>query len=319
MVIAYGPPTAPSYFGELAIELGYKAHNTGVGDLASEKAVGLHQAGERKRDLRPISKRSSRTPSGSSRRRATGATPTGAPSGTYTDHRGWGRRRSSSPQEQRADLDFVGTREPPSRRRPPPFAQQVRPLATRDRRTRFRQPRRDARYTARLLIGCPDRPGIVAAVSGFLFEHGAKSSPPISSPPIRGWRFFLRTEFFLESRRPERARGLRASFAREVAERLAMDWGSAGPGQRRGLAILVSRHDHCLLDLLWRWRRGELDAELVAVIPTIPTSSTRYASPGVPFHHVPVEQGPKEQAEAPMLAAPGGDADLSCWRATCRS
>ena len=139
-------------------------------------------------------------------------------------------------------------------------------------------------YTARLLIGCPDRPGIVAAVSGFLFEQGANivSSQQYSTDPIGG-RFFLRTEFFLPA--PHRRRRLRESirdgpvgscasaacaFAAEVAARFAMDWQIRWPGQRRRIAILVSRHDHCLVELLWRWRRGELDAEIVAVISNHP-------------------------------------------------
>ena len=121
-------------------------------------------------------------------------------------------------------------------------------------------------YTARLLIGCPDRPGIVAAVSTFLFERGANivSSHQYSSDAIGG-RFFLRTELFLEqlsSGAGARER-FAQEFAREVAERFQMDWEIRWWGERRRVAILVSRHDHCLFDLLWRWRRGELEGEMV--------------------------------------------------------
>ena len=84
-----------------------------------------------------------------------------------------------------------------------------------------------AAYTARLLVCCADRPGIVAAVSGFLFEQGANivSSEQYSTDPTGG-RFFLRTEFFLDRpARPERARApARTRFAAEVAARFAMDW-----------------------------------------------------------------------------------------------
>jgi len=80
-----------------------------------------------------------------------------------------------------------------------------------------------------------------------------------------------------------------------------MEWEVRWWGQRRRLAILVSRHDHCLLDLLWRMRRGELDAEIVGVISNHPDLERETLAAGVPFHHVPVEQGAMRQAEARML------------------
>jgi formyltetrahydrofolate deformylase len=165
------------------------------------------------------------------------------------------------------------------------------------------------RYTARLLIACPDRPGIVAAVSSFLFERGANivSSHQYSSDPTGG-RFFLRTEFFLEPH-VDRAR-LQASFQAEVGERFGMDWEIRWWGQRRRIAILVSRYDHCLLDLLWRWRRGELEADIVAVISNHPDLREETLAAGVPFHHVPVQAAAKERAEASMLALLDGNADL---------
>jgi formyltetrahydrofolate deformylase len=164
------------------------------------------------------------------------------------------------------------------------------------------------RYTARLLIGCADRPGIVAAVSGFLFERGANivSSHQYSTDPSGG-RFFLRTEFFLED--PEREL-FQENFEAEVAGRFEMDWHIRWWGERQRLAILVSRHDHCLFDLLWRWRRGELDAEIVAVISNHRDLEDETVAAGVAFHHVPVEQGGKERAEAAMLGLLQGNADL---------
>jgi formyltetrahydrofolate deformylase len=165
------------------------------------------------------------------------------------------------------------------------------------------------RYTARLLIGCPDRPGIVAAVSGFLFEQGANivSSNQYSTGPSGG-RFFLRTEFFLADAHERDA--FAAAFAERVAERLGMDWEIRWWGERRRLAILVSRHDHCLQELLWRWRRGELDAEIVAVVSNHPDLEPEARAAGVPFHHVPVEQGRKEAAEAELLGLLEGRAEL---------
>ncbi len=186
------------------------------------------------------------------------------------------------------------------------------------------------RYTARLLIGCADQPGIVAAVSGFLFERGANivSSHQYSSDPTGG-RFFLRTEFFLEmapgrsaTRAPGRheetaqlqseqaRRRLEQDFDAAVGGRFGMDWEIRWWGERRRIAILVSRHDHCLLELLWRWRRGELDAEIVAVISNHDDLREEAVAAGVPYHHVPVAKGQKGQAEAAILELLDGNAEL---------
>ena len=166
-----------------------------------------------------------------------------------------------------------------------------------------------ARYTARLLIGCADRPGIVAAVSGFLFARGANivSSHQYSSD-ASGGRFFMRTEFFLE---PDVGRSwFQTSFEAEVAGRFEMDWRIRWWGERQRVAILVSRQDHCLHDLLWRWRRGELDAEIVAVISNHRELRAGTVAAGVPFYHVPVEQGAKEEAEVALLDLLSCNAEL---------
>jgi formyltetrahydrofolate deformylase len=175
--------------------------------------------------------------------------------------------------------------------------------------------RETPRYTARLLVGCADRPGIIAAVSGFLFEQGANivSSHQYSSDPTGG-RFFLRTEFYLEgladrSQVAGRER-LKERFNAEVASRFEMDWEIRWWGERRRIAILVSRHDHCLVDLLWRWRRGELDAEIVMVISNHRDLREETLAAGVDYHHVPVGKGQKEQAEEAMLALLETNADL---------
>jgi formyltetrahydrofolate deformylase len=168
-------------------------------------------------------------------------------------------------------------------------------------------------YTARLLIGCPDRPGVVAAVSSFLFEQGANivSSHQYSSDPSGG-RFFLRMEFFLDGvhESPEERERLREAFARDVAGSFRMDWELRFWGQRRRAAILVSRHDHCLVDLLWRWRRGELDAEVVAVLSNHLDLEPEVRAAGIPFHYVPVARGHKAQAEERMLELLQGHVDV---------
>jgi formyltetrahydrofolate deformylase len=169
------------------------------------------------------------------------------------------------------------------------------------------------RYTARLLVACADRPGIVAAVSGFLFELGANivSSHQYSTDPTGGG-FFLRTEFFLPGalEAPQWRERLRERFGAEVAERFQMEWELRFWGHRRRMAILVSRRDHCLVDLLWRWRRGELHAEVAGVISNHPDLGGEAQTAGVPFHHVPVERDGKSQAEERMLELLVGRVDV---------
>jgi formyltetrahydrofolate deformylase len=172
------------------------------------------------------------------------------------------------------------------------------------------------RYTARLLIGCADQPGIVAAVSGFLLEQGANivSSHQYSTDPTGG-RFFMRTEFFLHelgvlADALELRRRFEELFAAEVADGLGMDWEIRYWGERRRIAILVSRHDHCLLDLLWRWRRGELDGDVVVVISNHEDLRRETEAAGVPFHHVAVHADSKPEAEAAILDLLAGRADL---------
>ena len=171
-------------------------------------------------------------------------------------------------------------------------------------------PQETPRYTARLLIDCADQPGIVAAVSSFLFERGANivSSDQYSSDPIGG-RFYLRTEFFLEGLAEQRERFTQA-FEAEVARRFAMDWKVRWWGERQRVAILVSRYDHCLVDLLWRWRRGELDGDVVAVVSNHADLADEAAAAGVPFHHVPVAAEKKREAEVGMLEILRGEVDL---------
>jgi formyltetrahydrofolate deformylase len=99
-------------------------------------------------------------------------------------------------------------------------------------------------------------------------------------------------------------------FAETVAEPLRMDYTFAEASDRKRVAIMVSREDHCLSDLLWRWRSGELGAKIAAVVSNHPDHADQVASLGLPFHHVPVEPDSKEEAEARMLELLGGKIDL---------
>ena len=91
-------------------------------------------------------------------------------------------------------------------------------------------------------------------------------------------------------------------FEEEVAGPLEMDHRFEESSERKRVAIMVSREDHCLTDLLWRWRSGELGAaHIAAVISNHPDHADQVAALGVPFHHVPVEAGAKEEAERRAL------------------
>jgi formyltetrahydrofolate deformylase len=166
-----------------------------------------------------------------------------------------------------------------------------------------------ADHTARLLISCPDGPGIVAAVSRFLFDEGANivSSDQHSTGAEHG-TFFMRCAFFLPAIEQQPA-AFEGRFA-ALAERFAMSWRIAYAHRRRRVALLASRDDHCLLDLLWRQRRGELQMDVIAVISNHEDAREEVESMGVSFVHIPVTRESKAEAEAQALAMLAGEAEL---------
>jgi formyltetrahydrofolate deformylase len=166
----------------------------------------------------------------------------------------------------------------------------------------------DTPAITRLLVRCADRPGIVSAVSSFLFDTGANivRSDQYTNDP-QGGAFFLRMEFTL----PDGARaGLEERFGAAVGEPFAMDWRMWDAAERKRVAILVSRYEHCLLDLLWRWRRGELEGEVVMVASNHDDARADVDAFGIPYHHVPVEKGRKQESEERLLELLGGACDV---------
>lgn len=155
--------------------------------------------------------------------------------------------------------------------------------------------------TARLLISCPDKPGIVAAVSQFLYSHGANvlDSSQHSTDPTGG-TFFMRMAFYLEDLDVTRKQFERA-FAEVVAKPFAMDWRVSYADVPPRMAILVSKYDHCLLELLWRWRSGDVALEIPTVISNHDDLRGLCESFGVPFVHLPVTKETKPQQEAEMM------------------
>jgi formyltetrahydrofolate deformylase len=162
----------------------------------------------------------------------------------------------------------------------------------------------------RLLVSCPDRPGIVAAVSQFLYEHGANiiESDQYSTDP-EGGAFFLRTVFHragLAAMRDD----LERRFAAEVGRPFAMDWSFTDAGVPKRAALMVSRYDHCLLDLLWRARRDELDLDVGLVISNHADLADEVRAFGVPYVHIPVTADSKAEAERRQLELLTANFDL---------
>jgi formyltetrahydrofolate deformylase len=152
--------------------------------------------------------------------------------------------------------------------------------------------------TSRLLLACPDRPGLIARVSGFLAESGLNIVDVDQHSSAEG-RFFMRMVFDHVPNGERDALELR--FAREIGEPFEMDFEFHETGRTKRVAIMVSREDHCLSDLLWRWRNGDLGGELVSVISNHPDHANQAEAVGVPFHHVPVEPATKAEAEQQIL------------------
>lgn len=163
--------------------------------------------------------------------------------------------------------------------------------------------------TARLLITCPDRPGIVAAVSNFLFNHGANiTALDQHSTDPEGGLFFMRLEFQTPHLDVSREI-LEKAFAERVAARFEMNWRIAYAADLKKVAILVSKYDHALLELLWRHSNRELPCTITQVISNHPDLRPEVERFGIPYHHVPVEKDRKEEAEAQILHLLG-DTDL---------
>ena len=162
----------------------------------------------------------------------------------------------------------------------------------------------------RLLVSCADRPGIVAAMSSFLRDEGANivDSDQHSTDP-EGGTFFMRTEFALDIEGKDRA-GFTERFGAQVGAPFEMRWRLWHASEQKRLAVLVSREDHCLLDLLWRVRRDDIEARIELVISNHPDLEADVASFGLPYHHIPVPKGAKPQAEEQLLSLLTGNYDL---------
>src|ERR1700741_4716199 len=151
-----------------------------------------------------------------------------------------------------------------------------------------------------LTLSCPDRPGIVSAVSTFLANSGQNILDAQQFDDVETNKFFMRVVFTAADLAVELA-ALQTGFV-AIAERFAMDWHMRNRATRRRVMHLVSKSDHCLADILYRWRTGELAMIPTAVVSNHPRET--YAGldfSGIPFHHLPVTKDTKRAQEAQIL------------------
>ncbi|HEX7655926.1 MAG TPA: formyltetrahydrofolate deformylase [Sphingomonas sp.] len=150
--------------------------------------------------------------------------------------------------------------------------------------------------TCTLRLSCVDRPGIVAKVAALLAGKGANIVDAQQFDDRLNGRFFMRVVFELQGQGNVEA--IRSAFA-PVGKELGADWLLRGPGERQRVLLMVSKFDHCLGDLLYRWRTGELDMDVVGVVSNHPQRALHTSMIGeIPFHYLPVTKETKPAQEA---------------------
>ena len=144
-----------------------------------------------------------------------------------------------------------------------------------------------------LTLSCADRPGIVAAVSTYLFEQGCNILDAQQFDDVATGLFFMRVTFETETS----GNTLRGGFE-AIAERFAMGWIMRDVANRKRVMILASKFDHCLVDLVYRWRIGELPMDVAAIVSNHSRESySNIDFTGLDFHHLPVTKQTKLEQE----------------------
>lgn len=156
---------------------------------------------------------------------------------------------------------------------------------------------KDNENRARLLIRCPDQPGIVATVSQFLYEHGANivTSDQYTLDP-EGGQFFMRIEFECPGLIDKKA-DLEKDFT-PIAEKFDMHYDIMYVHELKNVAIFASKEPHCLLELLWEWESGDLMANIAVVVSNHEVVRDMVESRGIPFHYIPANRDIRTEAEA---------------------
>ncbi|MBY6015787.1 formyltetrahydrofolate deformylase [Qipengyuania gaetbuli] len=150
-----------------------------------------------------------------------------------------------------------------------------------------------------LTLSCADRPGITARVASFLFERGGNILEAQQFNDRQSDAFFMRVEFDPGQTSRE---SIREDFT-PLADELGMQWKLALRDRPRRVLIMVSKFDHCLADLLYRWRIGELPMDPVAIVSNHPREAIQHTHLGdIPFHHLPITRDTKAEQEAQVRA-----------------
>jgi formyltetrahydrofolate deformylase len=155
-----------------------------------------------------------------------------------------------------------------------------------------------------LTLSCPDRPGIVSAVSTFLAHNGQNILDAQQFNAVETGHFFMRVVFNAADL-AVRLTALQTGFA-AIAERFGMDWQMRDRAARRRVMLLVSKSDHCLADILYRWRTGELEMSPSAIVSN--HSRETYSNldlGGIPFHHLPVTKETRDEQETAIWGLVG--------------
>lgn len=152
-----------------------------------------------------------------------------------------------------------------------------------------------------MTLSCPDRAGIVHAVTGFLFLNGCNIVENSQYEDPSTSTFFMRTRFTVDSTSSD-GDTLSDDFSTSVAREFAMSFRMTDPTKPMKLLIMVSKFGHCLNDLLYRVSAGESSAQVVAVVSNHPDLAHIADSYDIPFHHVPVGAGTKSSSEQKLLA-----------------
>ena len=151
-----------------------------------------------------------------------------------------------------------------------------------------------------LSLSCADRPGLVAVVAGFLAARGGNILDAQQFNDQATERFFMRVDFARAE--GDDAAHWRANFG-SIATPNGMDWKLRPVSDRQRVLLLVSKFDHCLGDLLYRWRTGELDMDVVGIVSNHPREALSSSLiDGIPFHHLPVGRDTKPAQEAAIRA-----------------
>lgn len=152
----------------------------------------------------------------------------------------------------------------------------------------------------RLIIKCPDQPGIVATVTAFLKEHGANivELSQYSMNPDGG-TFFTRIEFDCPGLKTKSAE-MESDF-QEISEKFSMQWTFNYVSDLKRTAIFVSKEPHCLLELLWEWQSGNLLADIAMVISNHEDTREIVESMNIPFYYIPANKEIRKEVEAQQL------------------